>query len=49
MDLVGDSTAQWLANLLPGLGSIPVIPKIFSEETIVDVADVNKWRYLEES
>ena len=31
------------------LGSIPSVHKIFSEEKIVDVAEVNHWRCLEES
>ena len=31
------------------LGSIPSVPKKFSEEKIVDVAEVNQWRCLEES
>ena len=46
------SIAQWLACLLPdpaALGSIPSIPKYFSDKTIVDAAEVNQLRYLEES
>ena len=30
-------------------GSIPSIPATFSEEDIVDVADVNQWHCIEES
>ena len=40
----GGSIAQWQAYLLPdpaAMGSIPIIPEIFSEERIVDVAEVN--------
>ena len=46
------SIAQWLACLLPNpaaLGSISSIPKYFSDKTIVDAAEVNQLRYLEES
>ena len=46
------SIAQWLACLLPNSGapgSIPGIPKYFSDKTIVDAAEVNQLRYLEES
>ena len=31
------------------LGSIPSIPQKNSQEQIVDVAEVNQWRWLEES
>ena len=43
----GSSIAQWLANFLLGpaaIGLIPSIPEIFSQETIVDVAEVNQLR-----
>ena len=38
-----------LASHLAGLGLIPSIPKILSEEKIIYVADINQWRWLEES
>ena len=44
--------AQWIAFALPNpaaLGLIPGIPKFFSEEKIVDVAEVNQQRCLDES
>ena len=48
----GGNIAQWLAYLLlypAALGSIPSIPKKNSEEKIVDVAEVNQRRSLEEN
>ena len=44
--------AQWqacflLVRVAPGL--IPIIPKFLSDKKNVDVAEVNKWRCLEES
>ena len=39
------SIAQWLADLLPdpaAPGLIPSIPKSFSREKIVDIAEVNQ-------
>ena len=44
--------AQWQADFLlvrvaPGL--ITIIPELISDKKIVDVAEVNKWRCLEES
>ena len=41
----GGSLAQWLEPL----GSIPSIPKTFSEEKMVDVAEVNQRHCLKES
>ena len=48
----GGSIAQWLAYLLPdpaGLALNPSIPKLLSEEKIVNVAEVNQQRCFEES
>ena len=48
----GDRLAQWLAFLHPDpvvMGSIPSIPKTFSEVKIVDVAEVNQRHCLKES
>ena len=47
----GDNKAHWLAYLLPNpavLGLIPCVPRIFSEEKIINVAEVNHWHWLEE-
>ena len=49
-----DKIAQWLANSKHTSGPscpslIPSVPKYFSEEKIVNVAEVNPWRCLEES
>ena len=48
----GGSIAQWWAYLLldsaaPGLN--PSVPEFFSEEKMVDVADINQRHCLEES
>ena len=48
----GGIIAHWLAYLLPdpaAFGSIPSIPKKISEEEIIDTAQVNQQRWLEES
>ena len=48
----GSRIAQWLAYLLPdiaALGSILSGPPKNSEENIVNVAEVNERRWLEES
>ena len=45
----GGSIAQWLTYLLPdpaAPGLNPSIPEIFSEEKIVNVAEVNQRRCL---
>ena len=49
---MGGSIVQQLANLLPDpatSGLIPSIPKTISEEKIVNIAEVNQHRCLEES
>ena len=49
---LGSSFAKWLAYLLldpAALGSIPSLPKQFSEGEIVNVAEVNPWRLLKKS
>ena len=46
------SIAQWLADLLLGqssTGLIPSMPKSFSVEKIVDIAEVNQQRCFAES
>ena len=50
--MLGGSIAQWLSYLLlepAAPGSIPSIPEIFSEEKIVNVAEVNLRGSLEEN
>ena len=50
--MVWGSSAQWLAYLLwvpAALGLIPSIPTIYSEENIINAAEVNQWYWLEES
>ena len=50
--MLGGSVVQWLAYLLlepAAPGSIPSIPEIFSEEKIVNVAEVNLRGSLEEN
>ena len=50
--MLGGSIVQWLAYLLQepaAPGSIPSIPEIFSEEKIVNVAEVNLRGSLEEN
>ena len=49
---MGGNTAQWLGYFLTdpaALGSIPSIPKLFSEEKIVDIAEVNQLGCFVES
>ena len=44
------SVAKWLAYLHPdtaALGSIPLLPEMFSEEKIIDVAEVNQKHCIE--
>ena len=50
--MLGGSIAQWLSYLLlepAAPGSIPSIPENFSEEKIVNVAEVNLRGSLEEN
>ena len=50
--MLGGSIVRWLAYLLlepAAPGSIPSIPEIFSEEKIVNVAEVNLRGSLEEN
>ena len=50
--IIGGSIAQWLSYLLldpSATGLIPSVPVVFSEKIIVDVAEVNQRRCLEES